>query len=311
MRPEKKVKDELVDRRLTDLQIRLSAILNQTKETSRIPIKEQAVEMGILDSNLTKYTQTRADCDNPEKKPPKMGVDKLIRICEYCDVSADYLLGLTSDAKLMRRHTPYEAAIKEMCDYTGLTRQAIEALHEKKEDFLFSAGLTYLLATKGNLLSNIVEYLLTCLHDVAAEDERYFSLPGISSSSEAGKHFFYDIIEELPQAREHFYRLVTANEILRERYSREMALKCVDRKKVFFERYPYLSYEPELSAEELSRKNQEADEAMWSEIFTQEDTNHDIPEPQFDENNPQVIQDSRYDGFLEDLRNHLAEKNKS
>lgn len=308
---EKKVKDELVDMRLADLQNRLSAVLNQTRENYDISIKTQAKKMGVSDTNLTKYTQSRADCDNPEKKPPKMGVDKLIRICEYFDVSADYMLGLTSDSKLMRRHTPDEAAIKQMCDYTGLSRQAIETLHKKKEDFLFSAGLTYLLSAKKKLLSSVIEYLLTCLHDVTAKDERYSHLPGIRTSSEAGKCFFYDIIEELPQARTQFYNLVMANEILRKKYAREMALKCVDREEVFYERYPNLSYEPELSSEELSRKNQEAEDANWSELFIQDDSPYDIPEPQFDENDPQVIRDNQYDGFLEDLRNHLAEKNKA
>ena len=198
-----------------------------------------------------------------------------------------------------------------MCDYTGLNRQAIEALHEKKEDFLFSAGLTYLLSQKRTLLLSLVEYILTCLHDVAAEDERYSHLPGISSSTEAGKQFFYDIIEELPQARSHFYDLVMANEILREQYAREMALKCVDRKEVFYTRYPRLSYDPSLSSDELYRKNKEAEDAYWSEILTQDDAPYDIPEPEFDENDPQVIRDNQIDGFLEDLRNHLAEKNKA
>lgn len=270
MKQEKKIKDELVDKRLTDLQNRLSAVLNQRKESYDIPIKTQAKMMGVSDTNLTKYTKSRADCDNPEKKPPIMGVDKLIRICEYLDVSADYMLGLTSDSKLMRRHTPDEAAIKQMCDYTGLSRKAIEALHNRKNDLLYTVALSFL-TSNDELLSSIVEYLLTSLYDDVTADDRYNLLPGTDKSSkEEGKPLFADALELMPQYRDSFHKEVTRTEAKKTRYVSEMAIRCVDKRVVFSQLYPYISYDPTLSPDEAEKRNAEVRQKI-STFDTDED----------------------------------------
>lgn len=256
------IKQEWVDQRLEDLRDRLMFIKEQ--EAGRgVRAKEQAEKTGLGESNLTKYTKTKTAYIDKRKKPPVMGVDKLIRICQYYDVSADYMLGLTSDSKLMRRSTPNEAVIKQMCEYTGLSREVVAYLHEKKNDTLFRAGITYLIAEKKNLLSNIIDYILSGLHDIVAEDERYSLLPGVSSLSEERKHFFYDVIEELPQAREHFYHRVTTDEKLRVRYARELAMKHVDHEKVFNELYPNLLYREDLTPEECAKLDWEINQELY------------------------------------------------
>lgn len=54
-------------------------------------------------------------------------LNKLIKIAEYFNVTTDYLLGLskvkTTDPK-----------IKEICEYTGLSDEAVEFLHNHRDD---------------------------------------------------------------------------------------------------------------------------------------------------------------------------------
>ena len=248
--------DQQIKNRLRQLSRRVTACIDNKKKEKTQAI--QAREMGyVTDSNLSKYRLK----DDPDAKITIMGADNLIRIADYYKVSTDYLLGFTDDKASLRKDG--DNLIREICDFTGLSRQAVEALHKGKDNFLFSAGLSYLLSSKKALLSSIIEYILTCLHNIVAEDDRYSHLPGIGSSSETGKHFFYDVFEELPQAREHFHQLVTENRVLKERYAREMAMKCVDHEKVFRELYPNLVYREDLSPEECAKLNYEINQELY------------------------------------------------
>lgn len=49
-------------------------------------------------------------------------IEKVVEIANYFNVSADYLIGLSSIKST-------ETSIKEMCEYTGLTERALQVLH--------------------------------------------------------------------------------------------------------------------------------------------------------------------------------------
>lgn len=71
------------------------------------------------------------DCTPQAINQYKLGVsvpqtEKLVKIAEYYNVSVDYLLGL-SDVKST------DPKVKEICEYTGLSEEAIEKLHEHTE----------------------------------------------------------------------------------------------------------------------------------------------------------------------------------
>ena len=83
--------------------------------------KDQAKEMGIPYPTFTKYLHDGAEC----------GIFYLKKIANYYGVSTDYLLGLT-DVKAP------ETNLRAICEYTGLTETAVEAIRLFKEqgDFL-------------------------------------------------------------------------------------------------------------------------------------------------------------------------------
>lgn len=213
-------------------------------------LDEMSDEIKISKAALSNYIN--------KKREPK--ISSLMTIARFFKVSPNDLLGYEGEHEQDTR--AIEASL-----YTGLSLETIEFLHSKKDDLLFRAGVTYLIASKKNLFSKIIGYILTCLLDVVSEDDRYSTLPGISSASEEGKHYFYDIIEELPQARDQFYRRVISDEKLRERYAREMAMKCVDHEKVFNELYPYVLYREDLPPEECAKLNEEIRKEICPENY--------------------------------------------
>lgn len=54
-------------------------------------------------------------------------LEKLVKIAQYYNVSTDYLLGLSDVATT-------DPKIKEICEYTGLSEEAVIQLHKKTED---------------------------------------------------------------------------------------------------------------------------------------------------------------------------------
>lgn len=208
----KKITDEFVHNKLEILGYRFGRCLNKVKDEYEIPYAHQAADIGTSKANLTKYSKP---IDDP--KHTIMGVDNLIRFCEYYEVSADYLLGFASDSAPVRKHDPSDVFIKQMCEYTGLTRDALSVLHQRRKDFLFTMGLCHLLSSRYiGFLSGIIRYIQSCLYDVVAKDDRYRGLPGADkSASKEGKHHLYDVIEELPLLRDHFDSIVASHEEMR------------------------------------------------------------------------------------------------
>lgn len=61
-------------------------------------------------------------------------IDVLRRICDKCNVSADYLLGLTDVAT-------QETELRAVCEYTGLSTDAIAAIRDHRDNPSISAIL--------------------------------------------------------------------------------------------------------------------------------------------------------------------------
>lgn len=68
---------------------RLVKILNNGKATA----KEIAEYVGVTERQVFRWRA--GNCEN-------MGIDKLKKICQYYEVSADYILGLTGELQKLR-----------------------------------------------------------------------------------------------------------------------------------------------------------------------------------------------------------------
>ncbi|MCM1381684.1 MAG: helix-turn-helix transcriptional regulator [Muribaculaceae bacterium] len=83
-------------------------------------------EIGISRGALSYY-------ENGEREPD---AEIIYKICEHCSVSADYLLGFTDNQTT-------DTNLKAVCDYTGLSDNAIHMLkyynniHQKNKDELY------------------------------------------------------------------------------------------------------------------------------------------------------------------------------
>ena len=77
----------------------------------------------------------------------------LFQICKNCNVSADWLLGL-SDVK-----SP-DANAKAACEYTGLSEKAIEYLHEVRTEKLYAG--TGLETEAKTAINTVLDTILSC-----------------------------------------------------------------------------------------------------------------------------------------------------
>jgi len=310
--------DRLIEKRIEELGNKLYKIIANKRDKENISQKIQAKEMGFsTDSNLVKYCK---GCDL-DKKIPQMRIGNLIRICEYYNISADYMLGFTTDKKLIRPNDMDDELIRAMCDYTGLSRQAIEALHKRKDDFLYAAALSFLIIDKDGLLTSIIEYILTSLYDDLFADDRYNLLPGADKSSkEEGKPFFADALELMPQYRELFHVAVTQSDVMKNHYVSEMAIRCIDKKEIFAQLFPYISYDPTLSPDEAAKKNSEIRQEIDPDNTDSADIDDDYEFLQLlkqrietgkeisDEYKFQILQDKQLEAFYNECYNHQSQR---
>lgn len=70
---------------------------------------------------------TRQSLSLYEKAERTMNIDLLVKIAQYFNVSADYLLGLNDNATT-------DIELKAVCDYTGLSEEAIQKLSSEKSE---------------------------------------------------------------------------------------------------------------------------------------------------------------------------------
>lgn len=167
----------VIDRHIITLGKRLKSCIQSVKNVgtkSKNNMNEQAKELGIQPGTLSRYQY-----DDEDGVKMVMGVDKLVRIALYYNKSADYLLGLSQYERTIR--TQGDALIDEICRYTGLSRQAVEALHESRNDNLKSQTINFLLEDDLDgigILDDLTDYSCSGLWDDLAKDERYNTLPG-------------------------------------------------------------------------------------------------------------------------------------
>ena len=130
------------------------------------------------------------------KRTPNL--EQLLKITEILGVSADYLLGL-SDVM-----TP-DVEVKEMCNYTGLSEEAVYILHretELKNRFLLDM-LSAIIADEG-----LIDLLLKCRECVSRAKELEEALPQYTDGQLA------DVAA--PEADQIRYSLYDINDIFRE-----------------------------------------------------------------------------------------------
>lgn len=89
--------------------------------------EEIANEIGVDKSSISKYIN-----DNGEA-----GINSLVKIARYFNVSTDYLLGLTD----VRSN---DKSIKAICDFTGLNEDSVKFLAESKETHLLNVYVDFL-----------------------------------------------------------------------------------------------------------------------------------------------------------------------
>lgn len=197
----------VIDRHIITLGKRLKSCIQSVKNIgtkAKNNMNEQAKELGIQPGTLSRYQY-----DDEDGVKMVMGVDKLVRIALYYNKSADYLLGLSQYERTIR--TQGDALIDEICRYTGLSRQAVETLHESKNDNLKSQTINFLLEDDLDgigILDDLTDYSCSGLWDDLAKDERYNTLPGsvdsnainkgIKTSEYQRRDSLLNLIEKLP-----------------------------------------------------------------------------------------------------------------
>ena len=110
--------DFLIDKNLPNtFQERLKDLIDREKKSTKKFQKEIADDLSINASDLSRY------CDTSEPKNPT--IKNLIKIADYFNVSVDYLV-CRSDVETD------DERLKIACDYTGLSIDFIQFLHNNK-----------------------------------------------------------------------------------------------------------------------------------------------------------------------------------
>ncbi|MEA4894101.1 MAG: helix-turn-helix transcriptional regulator [Oscillospiraceae bacterium] len=77
--------------------------------------KELERETGVPSGSLSKYQNDKGEA----------GINSLVKIARYFDVSTDYLLGLSGNIRTK------DPELRAICEFTGLSEEAIAQLHEE------------------------------------------------------------------------------------------------------------------------------------------------------------------------------------
>lgn len=109
---------------------RLKDLIDMTSERTKKTEAKQAQEMGTKKNNLSRYC---SDID-ADKERPIPRIDQLVRFANYYNVSTDYLLGYTDAEQPVT--TDEGRLIRAICDYTGLSEEAVKHLHDGFDNYL-------------------------------------------------------------------------------------------------------------------------------------------------------------------------------
>lgn len=162
---------------------RLSDLVAEEKE-SGVQIRELADKIGIGAGSLSQYQNDFTTAS----------IEALYKIAKYFNVSADYLLGLT-------HVRTGDKDIREVCDYTGMSEEAIESIVQSREDHIFVHTLNYLIESKA-LISAIAQYYVSFVAEKLTE-EPYCYLP-LCGQVPDRRLALADLLDLLPEDRENF-----------------------------------------------------------------------------------------------------------
>ncbi len=104
--------------------------------------KELAQELNVPDNTISYFTSG--------KRTPN--TEQLVKIAEYLDVSADYLLGMVSEPAS-------NMEVKVICEITGLSEQVINELAKYKKDLSPPINRMFAHLAMNSLLSQIEDYI--------------------------------------------------------------------------------------------------------------------------------------------------------
>ncbi len=102
---------------------KFAEILTDLIADKKISLEKLGNEIGVSKATLSKYTNNEAEAP----------IGNIVKLAKYFNVSTDYLLGVSS-AKTNDKDLQF------ICDYTGLSAEAIETLVSRKDYTVLSDG---------------------------------------------------------------------------------------------------------------------------------------------------------------------------
>lgn len=195
--------------------------LTELREKAGKKRQEVADDLGISRASLEYY----------EKGKRKPDTDILFRIAKYFNTSADYLIGL-SDVLTTDKD------LKFVCEYTGLSDEAVENMQSHKNNAFYTTLLNFLINNKA-LLSALNNYLFSSVYSEYAKSD-YMYLPLKSNSNKpvyirnseiAQKVAYSSLLEALPLEKEKITDEIQSNKALKEKLLFELAISAVDLEK--------------------------------------------------------------------------------
>lgn len=183
---------------------RLAALRNKKGLTQ----SELADNMGIQRVTIAKY-------ETGQRAP---SIDHLINFAEYFQVSTDYLLGLTESSTT-------DTNVKMVCDYTGLSEEAVETIVMDKE-----IGFEQTLFILNWLISNgYIPSLCSYLWGVEDSSRRY--LKQLNNYKEFENMYVNNCEKINPEKQDEYNQLCDAvdNAYMRVDFDRYYLIKLVEK----------------------------------------------------------------------------------
>lgn len=212
---------------------RLEDLIKASGKTLDVIAKEADIKSK---ASLTKYQNDEAE----------IGINNLVKLAKYFNVSTDYLLGLVNDPTIDKN-------IKSISYYTGLTEESIEFLSSNRKNEVVSLTINAMLQNV-ELLRLIYNYCLTGLYDDFFKSD-FNCLPlrqnTLLRNEYASKILLSGIIEVLPNFKDIIKDRIESSKSLKNKLIFLLAVKNVNLKACNSE------------IEELKNKLEYVD---WSEI---------------------------------------------
>jgi len=232
---------------------RLGDLISNKSHALIPPISSNTIarEIGISPAALSQYK-------NGERMP---GMDSIVKIVNYFNVSPNDLLGYVGDESEDEKKAKVQS-------YTGLSSGAIEQLILAKSNPVRMSILNFIIEHQDEFGDLFRYFLSSCFSDLL-EDDRYGEwideeelAPDILK-----KRYFSDLLESLPGLRSHYHDAFLRNKLMKKNIIRALAMENVHIELPFGIAYQYVSMpsaeDPEVfSVEEFDRREKECAEAL-------------------------------------------------